>query len=111
VTKTAPVELYLAEDGYIFRVSRLQGNSLFTTYSALSCEELRDLRDLLCNDKIKRKTKAKEAGSTGDPQATEPTIGKGARTDTREPAPTPAGTSAVRMASMEAITYTNVLAV
>jgi hypothetical protein len=94
VTKTAPVELYLAEDGYIFRVSRLQGNSLFTTYSALSCEELLDLRDLLCNDKIKAKTKAKEAGSTGD-QATEPTTGIGARTDTREPAPTPAGTSTV----------------
>lgn len=71
-----PIELYLAEDGSLFKKN--PENVLFFTYSRLSDEELRNVKNLLCNKKTTRKS---QGGSTGD-QAIEPTTGIGARTDT-----------------------------
>jgi hypothetical protein len=72
----SPIELYLAENGSLFKEN--PENPLFFKYSRLSDEELRNVKDLLCNNKTRRKS---QGGSTGD-QATEPTTGIGARTDT-----------------------------
>lgn len=68
------IELYLAEDGSLFKKN--SENAVFFKYSRLSDEELSNVKDLLCNNKTRRKS---QGGSTGD-QATEPTIGIGART-------------------------------
>jgi hypothetical protein len=70
-----PIELHLAEDGTIYKKN--PENALSFKYSRLSDEELRNEKDLLCNNKTRRKS---QGGSTGD-QATEPTS-TGARTDT-----------------------------
>jgi hypothetical protein len=70
-----PIELHLAEDGTIYKKN--PENALSFKYSRLSDEELRNEKDLLCNNKTRRKS---QGGSTGD-QATEPTIGIGARTN------------------------------
>jgi hypothetical protein len=69
MTKVPSTELYLAEDGSLFKMNRLQGNGWFLTYSLLSCEELRNLNDLLCDNNAKRESK--KAGPIGD-QAIEP---------------------------------------
>jgi hypothetical protein len=70
-----PIELHLAEDGTIYKKN--PENALSFKYSRLSDEELRNEKDLLCNNKTRRKS---QGGSTGD-QATEPTATE-ARTDT-----------------------------
>jgi len=85
-----PIELYLAENGSLFKKN--PENALFFKYSRLCDEELRNVKDLQCNNKTRRK---RQDGSTGD-QATEPTTETGARIDT---VPT------------EAITYTNVFVI
>lgn len=73
-----PTEFYLADNGSLFKKNSIsQTDTPFFTYFPLSDEEIKQLKNLL-NNNLRRKS---QGGSTGD-QATEPTTGIGARTDT-----------------------------
>ena len=82
-------EVYIGQDGNVYKKIHFEETVCFLRFKDLSQQEINQLTDLPNNTKIKS-----HGGSTGD-QATEPTTGIGARTDTRDPVPTPAGTNAV----------------
>jgi hypothetical protein len=84
-----PTELYLAEDWSLYKIKRLSKNPEFFTFEIFSEKDLNSLTDSLTR---KNKKSQKNASLEGDNHKAP---GIGARTDTREPAPTPAGTSAV----------------
>jgi hypothetical protein len=70
-----PGEVYIRQDGSVYKKNPFRRNSMFFTFQRLSQQEINQLTDPLNNTKIKS-----QGGSTGD-QATEPTIGIGARTN------------------------------
>lgn len=72
-----PLELYLAEDGSIFKRNPFRRDATFFTYSRLTDEELMHVRNLLRTNNARRKCKASSFG-----RAREPAIDGRARTDT-----------------------------
>jgi hypothetical protein len=73
-----PKEIYVGQDGILYKITRLSENPTFFRYEELSQKEISNLVSLLHNNNTRRKG---QAGSTGD-QTTEPAADDRVRTDT-----------------------------